>query len=100
MNSGDLIKLGNSSLFNTYNRGDKILVSGKGVYVKNNDGEEYVDFVSGIATNILGHANEKIVAAITEQAGTLMHTSNIYWNKPSIELADKLVSYDGRSEEH
>lgn len=95
MNTTDLIKLGNKTLFNTYNRGDKIFVSGKGVYVKNNDGEEYVDFMSGIATNILGHANEKIVAAITKQAGTLMHTSNIYWNKPSIELAHKLVSHDG-----
>lgn len=92
MKTEDLIELGNSALFNTYNRGDKVLVSGKGTYVKNNEGEEYLDFVSGIATNILGHANEKIVKAITEQASTLMHTSNIYWNKPSIELAHKLVT--------
>lgn len=92
MKTEDLIELGNSALFNTYNRDDKILVSGKGTYVKNNDGEEYLDFVSGIATNILGHANEKIVKAITEQASTLMHTSNVYWNKPSIELAHKLVT--------
>lgn len=92
MKTEDLIELGNSALFNTYNRGDKVLVSGKGTYVKNNDGEEYLDFVSGIATNILGHANEKIVKAITEQASTLMHTSNVYWNKPSIELAHKLVT--------
>lgn len=92
MKTEDLIELGNSALFNTYNRGDKVLVSGKGAYVKNNDGEEYLDFVSGIATNILGHANEKIVAAITEQASTLMHTSNLYWNKPAIELANKLVN--------
>ena len=92
MKTEDLIELGNSALFNTYNRGDKVLVSGKGIYVKNNDGEEYLDFVSGIATNILGHANEKIVKAITEQASTLMHTSNVYWNKPSIELAHKLVT--------
>ena len=92
MKTEDLIELGNSALFNTYNRGDKILVSGKGTYVKNNDGEEYLDFVSGIATNILGHANEKIVEAITKQASTLMHTSNMYWNKPSIELANKLVT--------
>ncbi|HBV23400.1 MAG TPA: aspartate aminotransferase family protein [Jeotgalicoccus sp.] len=92
MKTEDLIELGNSALFNTYNRGDKVLVSGKGTYVKNNDGEEYLDFVSGIATNILGHANEKIVKAITEQASTLIHTSNVYWNKPSIELAHKLVT--------
>ena len=92
MKTEDLIELGNSALFNTYNRGDKVLVSGKGAYVKNNDGEEYLDFVSGIATNILGHANEKIVEAITKQASTLMHTSNMYWNKPSIELANKLVT--------
>lgn len=92
MKTEDLIELGNSALFNTYKRGDKVLVSGKGTYVKNNDGEEYLDFVSGIATNILGHANEKIIKAITEQASALMHTSNMYWNKPSIELANKLVT--------
>lgn len=92
MKTENLIELGNSALFNTYNRGDKVLVSGKGAYVKNNDGEEYLDFVSGIATNILGHANEKIVQALTEQASTLMHTSNLYWNKPAIELAGKLVN--------
>lgn len=95
MTTEDLIELGNSALFNTYSRGDKLFVSGKGVYLTNNDGEEYLDFVSGIATNILGHANEKIVDAVTKQASTLMHTSNIYWNKPSIELADKLVNYKG-----
>jgi Ornithine/acetylornithine aminotransferase len=95
MKTEDLIELGNSALFNTYNRGDKIFVSGKGTYIKNNDGEEFLDFVSGIATNILGHANEKIVEAVTKQASELMHISNVYWNKPSIELADKLVNYKG-----
>ena len=70
MTTEDLIELGNSALFNTYNRGDKLFVSGKGVYLTNNDGEEYLDFVSGIATNILGHANEKIVDAVTKQAST------------------------------
>ena len=50
MKTEDLIELGNSALFNTYSRGDKLFVSGKGVYLTNNDGEEYLDFVSGIAT--------------------------------------------------
>ena len=95
MKTEDLIELGNSALFNTYHRGDKIFISGKGTYIKNNDGEEFLDFVSGIATNILGHANEKIVEAVTKQASELMHISNVYWNKPSIELADKLVNYKG-----
>lgn len=95
MTTEDLIELGNSALFNTYNRGDKLFISGKGVWLTNNDGVEYLDFVSGIATNILGHANEKIVDAVSKQAATLMHTSNVYWNKPSIELADKLVSCKG-----
>lgn len=95
MTTEDLIELGNAALFNTYNRGDKIFVSGKGAYLTHNDGDEYLDFVSGIATNILGHANKKIIDAVTAQASTLMHTSNIYWNKPSIELADKLVNYKG-----
>lgn len=95
MKTEDLIDMGNASLFNTYNRGEKLFVSGKGVHIKNNDGETYLDFVSGIATNILGHANETIVAAITDQAGKLMHTSNVFWNQPSIELSHKLVNYSG-----
>lgn len=95
MKTEDLLAMGNESLFNTYKRDEKLFISGKGAYLKNNNDEVYIDFVSGIATNILGHANDKIVEAISKQAAKLMHTSNLFWNQPAIELSHKLVNSTG-----
>jgi acetylornithine aminotransferase len=61
------------------------------------DGKEYLDFLGGIATNILGHAHPKIVSAITDQAHQLGHVSNLYSHPRSIELAEKLISLTGES---
>lgn len=93
MSKESLITLGENVLMNTYNRGEKLFVEGQGTYLTDIEGKTFLDFISGIATNTLGHAHPGLVEAISKQAGTLMHTSNLFWNQPSIELAEKLVEH-------
>ena len=71
------------------------LLSGVGNKVKDSHGVEYLDFLGGIATNILGHAHPAITAAVTEQLTQLTHVSNFYAHPNAIELAEKLVSMTG-----
>jgi len=66
-------------------------VRGKGCIVYDDSGREYLDFVAGIAVNLLGHAHPDVVAAVTAQAGNLIHTSNLYYTQPQVELAQRLV---------
>ncbi len=79
-------------VMNTYSRYDLNFVSGKGPWAVDVNGDEYLDFVSGIAVNCLGHAAPQIVETIKEQAEKLIHISNLYWNPPMIELADRLCA--------
>jgi predicted acetylornithine/succinylornithine family transaminase len=76
---------------NTYARQPVALVSGSGARVTDSDGREYVDLVAGIAVNVLGHAHPALQRAVTEQAGQLLHASNLYYTEPQIELAELLV---------
>lgn len=78
-------------LFNTYNRFPIVLEKGEGAYVYDDRGEKYLDFVGGIAVNSLGHSNEKLTEALASQAKNLIHVSNLYWTKPQLSLAKKLV---------
>ena len=64
---------------------------GDGVRVWDVDGNEYLDFVGGIAVSSLGHAHPAIVAAVTAQVGKIAHTSNLYMHEPGIALAERLV---------
>ena len=66
-------------------------VRGTGCLVYDETGREYLDLVAGIAVNLLGHAHPDVVAAVTAQAGTLIHTSNLYFTQPQVELARRLV---------
>src|SRR5258708_14927840 len=66
-------------------------VRGKGCLVYDDSGREYLDLVAGIAVNLLGHAHPDVVAALTAQAGSLIHTSNLYYTQPQVELAQRLV---------
>jgi len=68
------------------------LVAGEGVIVKDSQGSIYLDFLSGIAVNSLGHAHPVIIEAVTNQIRKLSHTSNFYANEPSIKLAEKLIA--------
>ena len=67
------------------------LVRGEGTRVWDIDGKEYLDFVAGISTNAFGHADPGLVQAISEQAGKLIHCSNIFYSEPQIELARMLI---------
>ena len=69
------------------------LVRGEGTRVWDSDGKEYLDFVAGISTNTFGHADPGLVAAISEQAGKLIHCSNIFYSEPQIELAQLLIDH-------
>lgn len=80
-----------NSIMPTYARTDLAFVKGEGAYLFTGNGERYLDFVSGIAVTNLGHSHPALVAAVTEQAGQLWHTSNLY-NIPEQErLADRLI---------
>jgi predicted acetylornithine/succinylornithine family transaminase len=69
-----------------------VLDRGEGVWVFDVEGRRYLDLVGGIAVSALGHAHPKVVEAIREQAGKILHTSNLYLNQPAIELAEKILS--------
>jgi len=81
------------SVLPTYNRADVAFVRGEGPYLFAEDGERYLDFGAGIAVNAFGHANPKLVAALTEQANRLWHTSNLYRVPGQESLAKKLIAH-------
>ena len=68
-----------------------IPVRGSGSRMWDQEDREYIDFGGGIAVNALGHAHPDLVAALTEQAGRLWHTSNVLATEPALELARRLV---------
>ncbi len=75
----------------TYGRQPVALVRGSGVHVTDVEGREHIDMVGGIAVNVLGHAAPAVRAALEHQSGELIHTSNLYYTLPQIELAKMLV---------
>jgi acetylornithine aminotransferase len=83
------------SLQNNYGKPTIALVKGKGVLVTDADGKSYMDFLGGIATNILGHAHPAIVKAVTKQVSILSHVSNFYAHPNAIALAEKLTAMTG-----
>jgi acetylornithine/N-succinyldiaminopimelate aminotransferase len=68
---------------------------GSGVRLWDVDGNEYLDFVAGIAVSALGHAHPAVIAAVTEQVGKLAHTSNLLLHEPGVRLAERLVDLAG-----
>lgn len=74
------------------------LEHGKGLEVWDINGLKYLDFLGGIATNIMGHGNPKVVKAITEQSKKLSHVSNFYAHAPGMELAEQLIQMTGSDE--
>ncbi len=80
------------SVLPTYNRAPLSFVKGEGSWLTEADGRRFLDMGAGIAVNALGHANPDLVAALTEQAGKLWHTSNLYRIPQQEALADRLVA--------
>ena len=71
------------------------IVSGSGCYLIADDKKRYLDFIGGIATNVLGHAHPVIMKAVRKQIGVLAHVSNLYASPVSLELANKLIDMTG-----
>jgi len=95
MTNKTMINRWKSSVQNNYGTPSIALVKGKGLVVTDADGKQYLDFLGGIATNILGHAHPAIVKAVTKQVSTLSHVSNFYVHPHAVELAEKLAALTG-----
>lgn len=80
-------------IMNTYNRFPVVFVKGRGTSLYTDDGKEFLDFVAGIAVNVLGHCHPRVVVAIQKQAQRLIHISNLYHIEPQIKLARMLVQH-------
>lgn len=80
------------AVMGTYGRQNIVFAKGEGAWLETEAGERYLDFGSGIAVNALGHAHPRLVAALTEQAGKLWHTSNLYRVAGQEKLAERLVA--------
>lgn len=94
MNSTEkLIRESNRYLMNTYKRFPVVVHTGNGCLIRDVDGKEYIDFISGIGVVGLGHCPSSVVKAIKEQAGKLLHSSNLFHILPQIELAKLLVEH-------
>lgn len=79
-------------LLHTYNRFSLVLDHGEGVHLYDTDGNAYLDFAAGIAVCALGYSNEHHKEALKAQVDKLLHTSNLYYNAPVIEAADKVLN--------
>lgn len=91
MNTKEIIALGDKYLMRNYGRLPMALVRGEGARVWDADGREYLDFVSGIAVNSLGHCHPEVADAICRQARKLIHCSNLYYIESQVMLAKLLV---------
>ena len=93
MTNQDVIKISDEVLAQTYGRFPVVIVRGQGCRVWDVEGKEYLDFVAGIGVCNLGHCHPKVVQAIRDQAGKLLHISNLYHIEPQIQLAGLLVKH-------
>ena len=89
------MKAWNASLQSNYGTPTIELVSGKGATVTDAKGNDYLDFLAGIATNVLGHAHPSVVKAVSKQVATLGHVSNFYAHPNVLALSKKLVAMTG-----
>ncbi len=80
-------------LFQNYGRQPVVIERGEGTRVWDTEGKEYLDFVGGLAVNVLGHAHPVVAEAVAQQAAQLIHTSNLYYTRPMVELAKLLVEH-------
>ena len=97
MDNKKIKELDNENIMHTYGRYDVCLTKGKGVYAYDDTGKKYIDVSSGIGVNSLGYCDDGWVQAVSEQAGTIQHISNYYYNKVAGVLAEKLTKATGLS---
>lgn len=95
MNKQEYIDTAEQELLHTYNRFSLVLDHGEGVYLYDTDGKQYLDFAAGIAVCALGYGNKDYNDALKGQIDKLLHTSNLYYNVPTIEAAKKALTASG-----
>src|SRR6266545_5052208 len=91
----ELIDLERDHVLQNYARYPIVITRGKGCYVYDLQGKRYLDLISGIGVNALGHAHPRIVKVIREQAGLLLHSSNLYYHRYQGPLAKRLAEISG-----
>lgn len=89
------IEKGNNLFIKAYNRFPIVLEKGEGVYLYDDSGKKYLDFGSGIGVFALGYSNEEYNNALKEQIDKLIHTSNLFYNKPAVSGAEKFLNASG-----
>jgi acetylornithine aminotransferase len=95
MTNKKMLNRWNTALQNNYGTPSIALIKGEGIVVTDADGKDYLDFLGGIATSILGHAHPAIVKSVSKQVSILGHVSNFYAHPNAIVLAEKLVRMTG-----
>ncbi len=91
MKTDEIIQTEKNVVLGTYSRPPFVLTHGKGVYLFDENGKKYLDFIAGIAVNALGHADEGALKALKEQADKLWHCSNLYYTEPQVKVARLLT---------
>jgi len=95
LSTKEIIEIAHKHLMGNVSRYDLALVRGQGMKLWDAEGKEYLDFLAGIATCALGYAPESVIETLTEQAGKLIHVSNLYYTEPLVKLAALLTSASG-----
>ncbi len=95
MEMKELVNIGKEVFINNYRQLPIVFEEGKGNSLIDKEGKEYLDFVAGIAVNALGYKNTKLNEALKAQIDKFTHCSNLYYNEPSIEAAQKLIKASG-----
>lgn len=91
MEAKEIIALSEKLFIPTYSRFPVVLRKGRGIKVWDVNGKEYLDFLGGIAVNVLGHCPRKVVIAVQKQVQRLIHVSNLYYTEPQLKLAEILT---------
>lgn len=95
LNRNQSMEKAEAALLHTYNRFPVCFDHGKGVYLYDTDGKEYLDFAAGIAVCSLGYGDEVYTESLKKQVEKLLHTSNLYYNEPTTQAAEKLLEVSG-----
>lgn len=93
--SSEVMALDRAHVLQTYRRAPVVFERGSGCRLYDSDGRSYLDFISGIGVSSLGHAHPRLTAALAEQAGQLIHTSNLYYHPLQAEVAARLAALSG-----
>src|ERR1700704_5817339 len=91
MTLAELLEIERTSVIPSYARQPVEFVRGEGTRLWDDEGNEYLDFLCGISVTNVGHCHPRVVEVVREQAGRLMHASNLFYTEPAMRLAERLV---------